>query len=516
MQDVQATLPVGTLIRERYLVKSLVGKGSSGAVYLVEDQRVKRARRNMFALKEIIGLSQQERYSFTFDSVPLRQIHHQSLPRIYHVFNDDRRSRICIVMDYVDGPDLETLCQHQPQQRFSWSVVAQILAPIVDALSYLHRQEPPIVHGDVKPVNILLIQLEERFMLVDIGVARERSPDLSDLSGYTAPEQDGKAVDARADVYGLAATMYTLLTGVVPTNAHVRLAQFERAQVDPLQPANAVVPAIPLHVSRAIHRAMSIYADERFPSVEEFWQALQTPPKELKPVVDELALPTTTSAPTAAAQAPVLAAVQTPVFSKRSRDNISPSSFLQGHLVPLLLVVLFLLVGAGAGIWSIVQSQQATTAIAKPTGTTPHALTTPVLSSTAPIVTPTSSPGNYPSIVGSYTGTLVDVPAKMSAPMILQGIHQLGGTINGFLTLGAPLKLSGPFSGTIDFSKHFQFTVIDAAGHPLLFIEGAIQTATSLSGDFWRCASAPTQAGKCSRASDSYGIWNALLVTSTG
>src|SRR5207248_1396180 len=120
--------------------------------------------------------------------------------------------------------------------------------------------------------------------------------------------------------------------------------------------------------------------------------------------------------------------------------------------------------------------------------------------------------GNYPNVVGSYSGTIVDVSAKVSATMILQGIHQVGGMINGYLTINAPLEIDGPFHGTIDFAKHFQFTVTDAAGHPTLFIEGNIQNAASVSGDFYRCASAPAQGEQCARASDSYGIWSALPV----
>ena len=69
MQNLHNTLSVGTIIRERYIVKGLIGKGNAGAVYLVEDQRVKRAKQRIFALKEIVGLSQQERYQFIFDHI---------------------------------------------------------------------------------------------------------------------------------------------------------------------------------------------------------------------------------------------------------------------------------------------------------------------------------------------------------------------------------------------------------------------------------------------------------------
>lgn len=523
MQDAAATLSIGTLIRDRYMVKSLIAESNAGAVYLVEDQRVKRASQYMFALKEIIGLNKQERYQFIFDSILLRQIHHHALPRMYHVFSDDRRSRVYIVMDYVEGLDMETWRQRQPEQRFTWPEVARLMAPVVDAVSYLHRQEPPIVHGDIKPVNILMAQREAGFMLVDMGIVRKYHPDagvvsaISDSSsGYKAPEQDGKAVDVRADMYGLGAICYTLLTGSVPPDALERIAAIEQGQADPLQSAHSIVATVPLHVSRSLHRAMSLHADERFSSVEEFWQALQTPPKELQPVVDDSMLPITMSMPalTLTGQIRRLATLQTPLSLRQRRNFPPPPLFLKRHTVHLLLFLVLMLVGAGAagaGTWAFMQGHQATSIDRKRTTKYPLAHSTPEPGDTVPITTPTSSPGNYPYIGGSYTGTLVDVSAKVSETLILQGIHQIGGTIHGYFTSGSPLALSGPFNGTIDLSKHFQLTVNDAAGQPALFLEGAIQTATSLSGDFYTCASPPTQGGTCSRASDGYGIWSAQL-----
>ena len=519
MQDIQATLSVGMLIRERYEVKRLVGESQSGAVYQVVDNRAKMPGEHMFALKEIVGLSEQERYQLTFDSVQLGNIHHEALPRIHHVFNDDRRNCVCIVMEYVAGPDLETIRQQQPEQRLTWPEVAKNMASIVDAVSYLHRQEPPIVHNDIKPANILFVPREERFMLVDIAIAREQHIDASvslAISGYKGSAQTGKAVDVRADVYGFGATCYTMLTGVVPPNVSIRTAHFDQTQADLLQPANSVVPAVPSHVAHAINRSMSLDVDERFSSIEEFWQALQVPSKEFTLAVGNNFLPIATLMPVVPEQTLVLADVQKPDFSKGIIKNKVPFFFLKRRAVPLLLLLLFLLVGSGTATWMFAQSHHAPSIAVKHAGTTSSALTTPVSSHTAPIVTPTSFLGSYPGMVGSYAGTLADIPGNVSTTMILQGVHQIEGTINGYLTVGSPFEISGSFRGAIDFSKHFQLIVSDAAGHPILFLEGAIQSATSISGDYYRCASLPAQDGKCLRASDNYGIWSALLATSAG
>ncbi len=515
MQDTQQMLAPGTLVRERYLVKSLIGRGTSGVVYLVEDQRAQLSGRRVFALKKIIGLSKQERVQLTFNSVALRQITHPALPHIHHVFNDDRRKRVCIVMEYVDGPDLETMYQHQADQRFSWPEVREMLAPIVDALSYLHRQIPPILHGDVKPINIVLAQPDERFMLVDIGVTRESGSHLSSvhqLAGYKAPEQYGKSVDERADIYGLGATCYTLLTGIVPPNALERRARLDRGQADSLKPVDAVAPSVPKHVARALHRSLSIHASERFASVEEFWQAMQmpieAPAQEYRPDA-----PTSTplmkvdSAPESVPQTPV------PAFLERPRPLAGHLPPVQRKLVALGLLAMILLAGTGIGIWSLVQTQRGPAISVRKAAT---AATTPIQTGTVSIATPTSSPGSYPSIVGSYAGTIVDVPIKSTATVLFQGIHQIGGTISGFFTSWSPVSIDGAFQGSIDLSKSFHLIVMDADGHPLLFLEGAIQTAQVLSGDFYLCATQSASQATCVRSDAGFGIWSAKMVSPGG
>ena len=80
-------LAVGALLRERYLIKSVLGSGHAGTVYIVKDQQAKRLKYNLFALKEIAGIGQQARYQFAFSGVGLRQIQHPGLPVIHHVLN---------------------------------------------------------------------------------------------------------------------------------------------------------------------------------------------------------------------------------------------------------------------------------------------------------------------------------------------------------------------------------------------------------------------------------------------
>src|SRR5437870_5359258 len=150
MQQEQTTLPVGATIRspygDRYLIEGFLGMGGFGAVYLVRDRRVKQC---LFALKEVIDPKKRDREHFIFEAEILKRLDHRALPHVYQVFEHGKLKRVYILMDYIKGKNLETLRQEQAEWRFSLPLVLVLMAPIVDALIYLHHQDPPIVHRDI-------------------------------------------------------------------------------------------------------------------------------------------------------------------------------------------------------------------------------------------------------------------------------------------------------------------------------------------------------------------------------
>jgi serine/threonine protein kinase len=281
MQQGQIRLPKGVTVRDplgkRYVIERLLGEGGGGAVYLVSERH---ARHNMFALKEVICPNKQDRERFVFEGEVLERLDHRALPRVYRMFEQDQLKRVYILMDYIEGRDLEALRQEQPDRRFALPLALALMAPVVNALNYLHSQDPPIVHRDIKPANIIVPVGAAEAILVDFGSAKEYTPDAKTVAlrhrvpGYAAPEQYSGGTTPRTDVYALGATFYTLLTGTIPPDAITRATKSWSPAGDSLKPANLLAPTVPTAVAQALERAMALRSTERFETVEAFWQAL--------------------------------------------------------------------------------------------------------------------------------------------------------------------------------------------------------------------------------------------------
>jgi hypothetical protein len=86
----QITLPIGIIIRDRYLVLDLLSGSSSGAVYLVEDQSARNKNSSLFVLKEVINPSKYKLHQIAVEGMSLRLLHHKALPQVYTVISMDK------------------------------------------------------------------------------------------------------------------------------------------------------------------------------------------------------------------------------------------------------------------------------------------------------------------------------------------------------------------------------------------------------------------------------------------
>ncbi len=279
-------LRVGQTLRQRYLIKDIIGQGGMGFVYLAEDLRlrgrlcaVKSVRHDPTLPPEAI---QELRAQFRREAQVLARLDHPNLPKVSDFFSEGPIDYL--VMDYIPGQDLSMLIEAARQEgRFlPLDQVLEWARQLGDALRYLHGQQPPIVHRDIKPSNIKLTP-EGRIKLVDFGLVKEMNTGdvtITVIQGkgtalYTPLEQygaDAGHTDARSDIYAFAATLYHLLTNEPPPSARERFLR-PRALRSPRQ----INPALPVRIEEAILWGMRLHPDERPSSVEEFLQALLGP-----------------------------------------------------------------------------------------------------------------------------------------------------------------------------------------------------------------------------------------------
>jgi len=468
LQAAQVTLTQGVTIRgaqgTSYVVETLLGKGGFGAVYVVRDRRVKSKQ---FALKELIGQDKLDRDCFLFEGELLKRLDYPALPHVYSVFECKKLHRVYMLMDYIQGRNLNDVRKEQPEQRFTLPVAMALLTPVVNALNYLHSQDPPIVHRDIKPGNIIVTVDGNETMLVDFGTAKEYDSEATTsvvrtvTTGYAAPEQYMGGTDPRTDIYGLGATLYTLLSGQTPPDALVRATRSQRC--DPLESASLVLPAVPMSIVGIIRRAMSLSSDDRFETVEEFWQQLQA------------------HAPQQQEQIPAISfSLLSQPLPARSRERVSAAAVQRRLFVPglrkrltlvLSLLVLFLMACMGTGF--LLHAASAPAAMQR---------TVPLSKSTVkPSATLIPDAPVYPLLAALYTGTVGDLMTQERTNLLLMDIQQSREDISGsFQGLG----LVGSFEGTVTASGQVTFTVKIYSGKMNLVFDGQIKVGGDMAGSF--------------------------------
>ncbi|GAC1389664.1 MAG: hypothetical protein NVS4B11_32390 [Ktedonobacteraceae bacterium] len=481
MQDVQPFRSAGVVIQGRFVIEQLLGKGGFSAVYLVRDRQDGGKR---YALKELTDHDRQEKNKFAFECKVLKRLDHPALPHVHWV--SENADRTYMFMDYVEGPNLEVLRRQQPDMCFPLGQVLTLLAPIVDALTYLHSQELPIIHRDIKPANIIVPTESEKSVLVDFGIAKEYTSDSTTTAvrhcspGYGAPEQYSIGTDLRTDVYGLAATIYVMLTGVIPVDSLQRATKIAGRSGDPLVPIQKLLPSLPPYVAAAIHRALSINSDNRFASVKEFWQALQPP------VVTQRSLKSLFHMHNTGTQ-------NLQRYDERSTGPISvpPHKMFRTsktEIVLLAFLALAVIVGVVLSIGYYKVSTQTAASV-------PQQSTLPTIVGNAGS-TPTSDV--YPNVVGPYSGTVHDLATNETTQMTLTGITQNNSNVTGYF-IG--LHDAEQFTGVLDTSRHFLFTVKRATSQLPLFFNGVVRQDGNIVGDYCTV----DKAGQCV---GDYGVWS--------
>jgi len=267
-----------TVLQGRYRIVRQLGQGGMGAVYEAIDQRLD----TTVALKETLFADERLRKQFEREARLLARLHHPALPRVSDHFSEDDGQ--FLVMQFIPGDDLSEMMTHK-RGTFPANQVLTWADQLLDALDYLHTQDPQIVHRDIKPQNLKLTA-RGQIILLDFGLAKgqvgesSRGTSASMLVGYTpnyAPleQSQGLGTDARSDLYSFAATLYHLMTGVKPPDALSRAAALVNGQSDPLLKASEANAAISPDIDDVLAKAMAQNREQRYANAAGMRRALQ-------------------------------------------------------------------------------------------------------------------------------------------------------------------------------------------------------------------------------------------------
>lgn len=282
-------IPLGTLLRQRYLIQQVLGQGGFGRTYLAIDQERfdERCVLKEFSVPyEDKTLIQKSQTLFQREASTLYQLQHPQIPRFWAAFEEGQR--LFLVQDFIEGPTYRFLLKERKQQGsvFSEAEVLHFLMHMLPVLSYIHDRG--IVHRDISPDNIILksqvtaatnalIQVEIGLpVLIDFGAVKEAAthwPLNSTTTrvgkiGYAPPEQlQTGRVYPNSDLYALAATSFVLLTGQEP-----------RSLLDSqtLEWQWHLYTSISQGLAAILLRMLSVYPGDRYQSAQAVLQDLQS------------------------------------------------------------------------------------------------------------------------------------------------------------------------------------------------------------------------------------------------
>ena len=265
-------IEAGTLLQNRYRIEKQIGQGGMGAVFIATDERFG----SIVAIKETLFLDEKYRKAFEREAKLLNSLKHPALPRVSDHFEEGNGQ--FLVMEYVEGDDLSEIMERD-EKAFALKDVLNWAAQLLDALDYLHAQEMPVIHRDIKPQNLKLTP-RGQIVLLDFGLAKGNvtNPDSATAAksmfgysrNYASIEQiQGSGTDPRSDLYSLSATIYHLLTGVPPADALTRAMNVLSDKDDPLIPVHEVNAEIPESVSEVLYKVMALNANQRPDSAKE-------------------------------------------------------------------------------------------------------------------------------------------------------------------------------------------------------------------------------------------------------
>ena len=196
-------------------------------------------------------------------------------PNVMRIYPEDDRSRVYMVMEWVDGKLLRQVMYEAGKMPAARAI--KITLGILNALEYIHKNG--VVHRDLKPENIML-DPEDNIKLIDFGIASQAGAKRLTYAGFTqalgspdyiSPEQvKGKRGDARSDLYSVGVMLYEMLSGKTPFSGPSPLAVMNDRLINHPLPPREAEPSISPQLQEVLYRALEREPKNRYPSAHSF------------------------------------------------------------------------------------------------------------------------------------------------------------------------------------------------------------------------------------------------------
>lgn len=397
-----------------YEILGELGSGGMGRVYKVRNVISDRIEAMKVLLPDVAN-RQELAARFQREIKLLGALNHPNIAVLRTALTVE--NQLVMIMEFVEGT---TLAERLSQGPIPVADTMRYMDQVLNALSYAHQQN--VIHRDIKPANIILTP-QGVIKVMDFGIARSGEDRSLTMTGttlgslsYMSPEQvKGEATDARSDIYSVGITLYEMVTGQRPFQAHsdysIMAAHVKEAPKPPIELQQGLPPAL----NEIILMAIAKDPAQRFQTADAFRNALGSvvvPPGVIAagaPVVSPDAVTATLNVPVipaAAASAPTAPmsakAAPTPISPMPTMPMTPPASTHRGLYMTLgALVVLVGLVLAGIYVPRMSKTQ----ATSSPANASQQSQTPPDTPGTA-----NSNAADAPPPVPSSTGLAADQP----------------------------------------------------------------------------------------------------------
>jgi serine/threonine protein kinase, bacterial len=256
-------ITVSHQIRNYQILKTL-GQGGMGTTYLAWDQAKLLVLKEMNADMAEIPKAQE---LFAREAKILQSLHHSGIPQYDDFFVAEGRKYLA--MELIHGQDLDLYVMEHGTVTLAQAI--EWMIQLCEILGYIHQQQPPLIHRDVKPANLLVRTIDQRIFLLDFGAVKE----IGTLGGtkigapdYMAPEQNSGQPCTQSDLYAIGPTLIFLLTGRNP-------ADFLELQPDGYRFNVSAVPMITPELQALIDKVTQRRSIDRYPTAADLAQALK-------------------------------------------------------------------------------------------------------------------------------------------------------------------------------------------------------------------------------------------------